>query len=218
MKRIGLMLAVAALTLGAMGWAARRLGSRPALAQPAHEQRGYNIGDVVGGFSLPNVDGRRVSLSDFADRQGLIVVFTSNHCPFSKAYEARLVALGQQFGPQGFPLVAINANDAAAYDEDSFENMKTRAAAAGFTFPYLNDDTQQVARAFGATRTPHAFVLQRQGGQFRVRYIGAIDDNSQDPAGVSHRYVEEAVGNLLQGKPVMLSVSRPVGCAIQWKD
>lgn len=218
MKRIALMLTVAAATLAAMVWVATRLGSRQVFAQQTAEQRGYNIGDAVNEFQLRSVSGNMVSLKDYAAGKGLILVFTSNHCPFSKAYESRLIALNSQFAPQGFPVVAINANDASAYEEDSFDNMKARAQSAGFTFPYLADASQQVARAFGATRTPHAFVLQKQADRFTVQYIGAIDDNSQDPAGVSRRYVEEAVTNLLQGKPVMLNVSRPVGCAIQWKE
>lgn len=182
------------------------------------EQRGYNIGEAVGDFQLRNVNGNTVRLSDLKANKGVIVVFTTNHCPFAKAYEDRIIALDMKYRSQGFPVVAINPNDPAAYEEDSFENMKARASTKGYTFPYLLDDTQKTAKAFGATRTPQVFVLQRQGDKFTVQYIGTIDDSSQDPGSVTRRYVEDAVNNLLQGKPVMLNVTRPVGCAIQWKE
>jgi glutathione peroxidase-family protein len=178
---------------------------------------GYGIGDAVANFRLRNVDGTTVSLGDFAQRKGLIVVFTCNHCPFSRAYEDRLIALHQRYQPQGFPVVAINPNDPAAYEEDSFENMKLRAREKAYPFPYLLDESQDVARAFGATRTPHAFVLRRDGDRFTVQYIGALDDNSQDASGVTRRFVEDAVNNLLAGKPVSLNTTKSVGCAIKWK-
>lgn len=96
--------------------------------------------------------------------------------------------------------------------------MKKRAQEKGFTFPYLQDDTQGVAKAFGATRTPHVFILRNDGGKFTVQYIGTIDDNYQDPAGVTKRYVEDAVSNILMGKPVVVTQTKAVGCAIGWKD
>lgn len=182
------------------------------------DQRGYNIGETVANFELKGIEGRLVSLSEFKSGKGVIVVFTTNHCPYAKAYEDRIIALDGKYKSQGFPVLAINPNDPAAYEEDSYENMKVRARAKNYPFPYLFDDTQKVAKSFGATRTPQVYVLVREGDKFTVQYMGALDDNSQDPAGVTKRYVENAVNNLLQGKPVMLNVTKSVGCAIQWKE
>lgn len=178
---------------------------------------GYGIGDAVADFRLRNVDGRMVALSDFSSGKGAIVVFTANHCPFSRAYEDRLIALHQRYQPLGFPVLAINPNDPAAYEEDSFDNMKLRAREKAFPFPYLLDESQAVARAFGAARTPHVVVLKREGDKFTVQYMGAVDDSSQDASGVTRRHVEEAVNNLLAGKPVSLNTTKSVGCAIKWK-
>ncbi len=185
--------------------------------QPETTEPGYGIGDAVANFRLKNVDGGTVSLTDFSRAKGVIVVFTCNHCPFSRAYEDRLIALHQRYQPQGFPVVAINPNDPAAYEEDSFENMKLRAREKAYPFPYLMDENQEVARAFGATRTPHAVVLKRDGEKFIVQYMGTLDDNSQDAGGVTRRYVEDAVNNLVAGKPVSLNTTKSVGCAIKWK-
>lgn len=179
--------------------------------------QGYAIGDVVADFHLKNVDNRQVGLSDFRSSQGIIVVFTCNHCPFTKAYEDRIIALDRKYAPQGYPVLAIQPNDPAAYDEDSFENMKVRAAAKGYAFPYVIDETQGVAKAFGASRTPQVYVLKRTGERFTVAYIGTIDDNPQDASGVRRRYVEEAVGHLLAGRPVVTSTTKAIGCAIKWK-
>jgi len=185
--------------------------------QPEALGPGYGIGDAVADFRLRNVDGRTVALADFSSAKGAIVVFTANHCPFSRAYEDRLIALHQRYQPQGFPVLAINPNDPAAYEEDSFDNMKLRAREKAFPFPYLLDESQEVARAFGATRTPHVVVLRREGDKFTVQYMGAVDDSSQDASGVTRRFVEDAVNNLLTGKPVSLNTTKSVGCAIKWK-
>ena len=179
---------------------------------------GYPIGATVADFKLKNVDGNVVSLSNYKDKKGVVVVFTCNHCPFAKAYEERIIGLDKKFASQGFPIMAINSTDAGDYEEDSFENMKKRSLEKGYSFPYLQDDTQTVAKAFGATRTPHVFVLRNDGGKFTVQYIGTIDDNYQDPGGVTKRYVEDAVSNILTGRPVVVTQTKAVGCAIGWKD
>lgn len=178
---------------------------------------GYEIGDAATDFSLKNIDGKMVSLSDFKAAKGFIVVFTCNHCPFSKAYEDRIVALDAKYASKGYPVIAINPNDPAAYEEDSFENMKKRAAEKGFTFPYLIDE-KGIGQQYGAARTPHVFVLKKEAGKNIVRYIGAIDDSAQDPAGVSKRYVEAAVDNLLQDKPVVTQTTKAIGCSIRWRS
>ncbi len=180
--------------------------------------QGYQLGDAVANFRLKNVDGSMISLSDYASKKGVIVVFTCNHCPFARAYEDRIGSLDGKFAPQGYPVVAINPSDPVAYEDDTFEQMQERARAKNYTYPYLADATQAVAHDFGATRTPHVFVLKNQGGKFSVQYIGTVDDNPQDPAGVTKRYVDDAVSNLLAGKPVVITTTKAIGCAIKWKD
>ncbi len=195
---------------------AAALPETPIIAKP--ESLGYVLGDAVVDFKLKNVDGKMVSLSNFASAKGFIVIFTSNHCPFSKSYEDRIVALDAKFATQNFPVITINPNDPEAYEEDSFVNMQARAKEKGYSYPYLADDTQAVSKMFGALRTPQAYVLKKENGKITVSYIGAIDDNAQDPSGVTKRYVEDAVSNILAGKPVVTTTTKAVGCAIKWKS
>lgn len=179
---------------------------------------GYNVGDKAMDFKLKNVDGKMVSLSDYKDAKGFIVVFTCNHCPFAKAYEDRIIALNTKYASLGYPVIAINPNDPAQVDEDSYVNMQVRAKAKNYAFPYLLDETQNIAHAYGAAHTPHVFILQKSGSDFIVKYIGAIDDNYDDPSAVKQRYVENAVDNLLAGKPVDPSSTKAIGCSIKWKS
>ncbi len=179
---------------------------------------GYEIGSTVADFKLKSTDGKTVSLTDFKDKKGVIVVFVSNHCPFAKAYEDRIIALDKKYDTLGYSVVAVNSSDASVYEEDSYDNMKVRATEKGYSFPYLQDETQAVAKTFGASRTPHAFVLRNDGTKFTVQYIGTIDDNAQDAAGVSKRYIEDAINNLLAGKPIITNSTKAVGCAIKWKE
>ncbi|GAB3642919.1 thioredoxin family protein [Spirosoma arcticum] len=179
----------------------------------AQTPKGYTIGDAVADFRIKNVDGRTVALTDYRAQKGLIVVFTSNHCPFSKAYEDRLIALDRIFAPQGYPVLAIMPNNPATYEDNSFENMKIRARDKGYSYVYGLDETQ-VAKAFGATRTPQVYVLKQTNGQFILEYVGTLDDSPQDSASVKRRYVEEAVNNLLAGRPVQSPITKPIGCAI----
>ncbi|CAG5069628.1 Thiol-disulfide oxidoreductase ResA [Dyadobacter sp. CECT 9623] len=181
-------------------------------------QGGYQIGDAVASFRLKNTNGGMVSLADYGSVKGIIVVFTSNHCPFAKAYEDRIIALNNKFSSQGFPVVAINPSDPGTHPDDAFEKMKERALAKNYSYPYLVDDSQQVAKAFGASRMPQVFVIQKTGAKFVVRYIGMIDDNPQDAGGATKFYVDEAVSNLTGGKPVVTTITKPVGCAIKWKN
>ncbi|MCF2498552.1 thioredoxin family protein [Dyadobacter chenhuakuii] len=182
------------------------------------QSAGYQVGDAAASFRLKNTDGNMVSLNDFNNAKGVIVIFTSNHCPFAKAYEDRIIALNNKFAAQGFPVIAINPSDPGTHQDDTFEKMKERAASKGYGYPYLVDESQQVAKAFGAGRTPQVYILQKNGSKFTVRYIGMIDDNPQDPAGVTKLYADEAVSNLLTGKPVVTTITKPVGCAIKWKN
>lgn len=176
---------------------------------------GYEVGDVAENFTLKNIDDTSVSLSDYKDEKGVIVVFTCNHCPYSKMYEDRIIALDKKFKDKGFPVVAINPNDPAASPGDDFESMKERAKSKGFTFPYLFDDGQQVYPKFGATRTPHVFVLKNNDGKFVVSYIGAIDNNAKDAASADELYVESAVNSLLKGKQPEKTSTKAIGCSIK---
>lgn len=178
---------------------------------------GYKVGDKATDFKLTNVDDKKVSLADYKDAKGFIVVFTCNHCPFSVKYEDRIIALDKKYKGKGYPVIAINPNDAAQHAEDDFENMKKRAKDKKFTFPYLHDEAQAIATAYGAARTPHVFVLQKQGSDLVVKYIGAIDDNSDDAKAAKEKYVESAVDALLAGKAVSPDFTKAIGCTIKWK-
>src|SRR6186713_2572745 len=141
---------------------------------------GYKVGDVATDFKLKNVNGKTVSLKDYTDAKGFIVIFTCNHCPYAKAYEQRIMDLDKNFRAKGFPVIAISSNDATVIPDDSYDNMVTRAKGKGYTFPYLYDETQTVARKFGATRTPNVFVLNKTSKGNIVEYMGSIDDNAED--------------------------------------
>lgn len=178
---------------------------------------GYKVGDTVKDFDLKNVDGKMVSLEDYKSAKGMIVIFTCNHCPYAKAYEQRIIGLDKMFKSKGYPVVAINPNDPAKAPDDSFDNMVRNAKDKGFTFPYLFDDTQQVARQFGATRTPHVYVLNKTAKGYEVAYIGAIDDNTEDAGKAQRKYVEDAVNALIEGKAVPVTETKAVGCTIKWR-
>lgn len=179
---------------------------------------GYAVGDEVKNFTLNNIDGKSVSLSDYASKEGVIVVFTCNHCPYAKAYESRVMDLDKNFASKGYPVLAINPNDPVSVPDDAPENMKKRATEMGYSFPYLFDATQQVAKDFGASRTPHVFVLKNTNGKFTVEYIGAIDDNTDEPAAVKTKYVEDAIGSLKKGEKPAVNFTKAIGCTIKWKS
>jgi len=179
--------------------------------------QGYKPGDKAMDFKLKNIDGKMVSLTDYKDAKGIIVVFTCNHCPFSIKYEDRINGLAKKYNNAGYPLVAVNPNDTVQYADDSYSNMQKRANDKGFVFPYLVDDTQAIAKAYGATKTPHVFLLQKEGKEFVVKYVGAIDDNTDDASAVKVKYVEQAIDELNAGKPVSVSSTKAIGCGIKWK-
>jgi len=177
--------------------------------------KGYKIGDTATDFKLKNVDTKMVSLSDYKDAKGYIVIFTCNHCPYAKAYENRIIALNHKYAPKGYPVIAINPNDPKVEPQDSFEGMQQRAKEKGFTFPYLFDEGQTIYPQYGAIRTPHVYILQKVNGKNIVRYIGAIDDNYSDANDVNHKYVEAAVDALLSNKPVVVATTVAIGCSIK---
>ncbi|WP_439559239.1 thioredoxin family protein [Dyadobacter sp.] len=180
-------------------------------------QTGYQVGEKVMDFSLKNVDGKTVSLSTNKSAKGLILVFTCNTCPVAQAYEQRVMDLDKQFASKGYPVIAINANDAALSPGDNFQAMKKRSADRKYSFHYLTDETQQIAKTYGATHTPTVFVVQWDGADFIVRYIGAIDNNAQDGSQASEKYVANAVNALLENKTIATPTAKAIGCGIKWK-
>ncbi|MER3373433.1 MAG: thioredoxin family protein [Allomuricauda sp.] len=176
---------------------------------------GYKIGDIATDFSLKNIDGNMVSLSDYEDAKGFLVIFTCNTCPYAVAYEDRIIALDQQYKSKGVPVIAINPNNPEVQAGDSFEKMKQRAAKKGFTFPYLLDEGQEIFPQYGATRTPHVYLLEKTAQGNVVRYIGAIDDNYQDASKVEDAFVEDAVDAMLAGQEIEVKTTRAIGCTIK---
>jgi len=174
-------------------------------------------GDKALDFSLKNVDGKTVSLSEYNDQKGVIVVFTCNPCPYAKAYEERIIDLHNKYASKGYPVVAINPNDEVISTEDTFEKMQAKAREKNYPFPYLKDDTQEVYQAYGATRTPHIYLLENKGGKFTVAYIGAIDDNAMDASAVTQTYLEDAIVSLMAGSQPETTVTKAVGCSIKKK-
>ena len=175
----------------------------------------YTIGDKAEDFKLKNVDGKMLSLSDFKEAKGYIVVFTCNSCPVSVANEDRIIALDKKYKEIGYPVVAINPNNPETSSEDSFELMQTRAKEKGFTFPYLFDDGQKVYPKYGASKTPHVYVLQKEKGELIVKYIGSIDDSARDAKSVRTKYVENAVDALIKGQQIEVASTRAIGCSIK---
>jgi glutathione peroxidase-family protein len=178
-------------------------------------ENGYEVGDEAIDFSLMNVDENKVSLKDYPNAKGFIVIFTTNHCPYAKAYEERIVALDKKYKLKGFPVIAINPNNPQKKEEDNFENMQLRAKQKGFTFPYLMDVGQKIYPIYGATKTPHVYILQKENNKNIVKYIGAIDDNYQDENEVKEKFVENAVNQLLRGEKVSVKTTKAIGCGIK---
>lgn len=179
---------------------------------------GYEVGDKATDFSLKNVDGSMISLADFDDAKGYIVIFTCNHCPYSVKYEDRIIALNEKYSDKGYPVIAISSNDPLKQPEDSYPLMQERAEEKDFKFPYLFDETQEIATAYGATRTPHVFILEKDGKDLLVKYIGAIDNNVKSADAADKLYVEDAVDALIAGNDPDPDYTRAVGCTIKWKE
>lgn len=181
----------------------------------AQSTSGLAIGDVAPDFKLKNIDDTSVSLVDYKEAKGYIVVFTCNHCPYSVMYEDRLIALHNKYAPMGYPVVAINPNDPEANAEDSFELMKVRAKEKSFPFAYLFDDGQKIYPQYGAKKTPHVFLLD-QGK--KVQYIGAIDDSPRDEDAIEVVYLENAIQALMNNKTPDPTMTKAIGCSIKTKS
>lgn len=177
--------------------------------------KGYKVGDIATDFKLKNIDDSIVSLTDYQGAKGFIVIFTCNHCPYSVAYEDRIIALDLEFKDKGYPVIAINPNNPKLYEADSFDNMKIRAKEKGFTFPYLIDADQTIFPQYGATKTPHVYILQKESKGNVVKYIGAIDNNYGDALKANKHYVKDAINALLKGEDVKVTETKAIGCSIK---
>lgn len=186
------------------------------MAVPVKAQ-GYSVGDVATDFKLKNVDGKMVSLGDYKNAKGFIVVFTCNPCPYAKLYEKRILELDKKYAAQGYPVIAINPNDPDLSREDAFDKMQERAKSRNYTFPYLVDETQEITKVYGAKATPHTFVLKKEADKYIVEYIGAIDNDAENNNESKTKYVEEAINAIQKGKKPTTTHTKAIGCSIKWK-
>ncbi|GAB5524712.1 MAG: hypothetical protein Roseis2KO_25840 [Roseivirga sp.] len=182
------------------------------------DDAGVKVGDTAIDFNLKNIDGKMISLKSDTKAKGYILVFTCNTCPYSKMYEDRLIDLHKKYASQGYPVLAIQPNDAGKSPGDSYPNMQKRAKDKGFPFAYVIDETQETTKAYGATNTPHVYVLNKEGNDFKVAYIGAIDNNSRNASAATRRYVEEAIDALSAGDGVGTTDTKAIGCTIKWAN
>jgi peroxiredoxin len=175
---------------------------------------GYQPGDTATDFKLKSVDGKMYSMADYKDAKGFIVVFTCNTCPFAVKYEDRVNQLAKKYKSKGYVLLAINSNDPEVQPDDTYTLMKARAKDKGYAFPYLVDEGQKIYPQYGATKTPHVFLLDKN---LVVKYIGAIDDNADDASSVKEKYLENAIAALESGKEPSPALTKAIGCSIKAK-
>ena len=174
-------------------------------------------GKIAPEIKLPGVDDKVVSFNDYPSAKGFIVIFTCNTCPYSKAYEQRIIELNSKYASLGFPVIAINPNDPEASPGDSFAKMKERAKSSKYNFPYLYDEGQIVTTLYGAKNTPHVFVVRKTAGGNVIVYTGAIDNDTQNTNPGKIKYVEDAISALLNNKEPTITVTKAIGCRVSWK-
>ena len=172
---------------------------------------------TIADFTLLNVNGNLVSLKDYPNAKGFIIIFTCNHCPFAKLYPDRMNQLNERYKSFGIPLLAISSTDTLVYEEDNYSHMIEKSLKEKFNFPYLLDGDQKVAKDFGAQKTPHAFIIWREKDHFVVKYSGTIDDNGAEPDKVKNKYINKAVDALLAGKEVDVKETKSIGCQIHFR-
>ena len=160
------------------------------------------------------VDGKSLSIGEAKGAKGTLVVFTCNSCPWAKAWESRIAELGNTYAKQGIGVIAINANDPSVKPDDDMPAMQERAKSLGLEFPYVMDASSDVARAFGATRTPEAFVFNAKG---KLVYHGAVDDNAHQPDQVTARWLNDALAATAGGKAVAVKETKSLGCGIKFR-
>lgn len=182
----------------------------------SNENYNNKIGEKISDFKLKNVDNTLVSMSDFKNAKGFMIVFTCNHCPFAKLYSKRLNDLNKKYKPLGVPLLAINSMDSLLYKEESFELMQTKAKSDKINFFYLQDATQSVGKDFRAKHTPQAYVIWKEDNNWIVKYEGAIDDDGENPK-KANPFISKAVNELLSGKKVTLPQTESFGCRIFYR-
>jgi glutathione peroxidase-family protein len=210
-KAASLLFAVLAVSLAASSLAAgsaraqNRRSSPIAIGAQAPSQN----------VRMRNVDGNQLTIGGVRGERGTLVVFTCNHCPYARAWEARLTELGNRFRSRGIGVIAINSNDPAEHEEDGYEEMQARARTLGMQFPYVVDATSNVARSFGATRTPEVFLFN---AEMRLVYHGAIDDNAYEADEVQARYLQDALTAIVEGRAIPTPTTRSVGCTIKFRD
>ncbi|MDD2196302.1 MAG: thioredoxin family protein [Bacteroidales bacterium] len=191
--------------------------SLAALAVTLAFSQGYKIGDKAADFKLKNVDGKMLSMADFTDAKGFVVIFSCNHCPYVIAYEDRMIELHNKYAPKGYPVIAINPNDPEVQPEDGYDLMIERANEKKFPFAYLFDDGQKVYPVYGATRTPHVYLLNKKGNDLIVEYIGTIDNNYKDASQVTQTYLADAIDALLENRKPSVTETKAIGCSIKLK-
>jgi peroxiredoxin len=172
------------------------------------------IGSPAPDFNLLGIDGKKYSLGSFADKKALIIIFSCNHCPYVQAYEERIKKIQEEYIAKGVVVIAINSNEDVNYPDDSFENMKKRAAEKKFNFLYLRDEEQSVARAYDATHTPEIFLFNEER---KLAFHGKIDDNWQEQDKVHTPYLRNALDELLAGREISVPETFTIGCTIKWK-
>lgn len=164
---------------------------------------------------MKNVDGKMLTIADAMGEQGTLVIFTCNHCPFVKAWEDRIIALGNTYADRGVGVIAINSNDPAHHAEDGFDHMVKKAETKGMKYPYVVDADSSVAKAFGATRTPEAFLFDASG---KLVYHGTIDDNAQEAGKVENHYLRDALDAVVDGQKVEVPKTKAFGCGIKFRS
>ena len=188
------------------------------IATTVSAQQGLEVGDKAIDFNLLNVDGEYVSLEDYQDKKGVVVIFTCNHCPYAQAWEQRIIDLHQDYAGKGYPVVAINPNDSNVVAADSYSAMQQRAEEKNYPFPYLLDAKQNIFPAYGATKTPHVYLLENMNNEFIVRYIGAVDNNYKAADKVTETYLADAIDALIEGEKPEPESTKAIGCSIKVED
>lgn len=172
------------------------------------------IGDAAPDFNLPGIDGKSYSLESFRHAKLLLVFFSCNHCPYVVGSEERILALHDKYHPKGLDMVAVNSNETENHPTDTMEHMIQRAHEVGIHYPYVRDESQDVARAYGALRTPHFFLFDEDR---KLRYTGRLDDNPRDASQATTHELADAIEALLKGKAPPIEVTNPIGCNVKWK-
>jgi peroxiredoxin len=177
-------------------------------------QETIKIGAVAPDFNLPGVDGNNYSLDYFYGKTGFVIIFSCNHCPYVRAYENRIKKIQSDYSDKGIGVIAVNSNDSDQYEDDSFQNMTKRASEMNFNFPYVRDEEQTAARAYGASHTPEIFLFNNQR---KLVFHGKIDDNWRDESKINSQYLRDAIEELIEGKEISVPETFTIGCTIKWK-